>query len=458
MKPRFVSHILAALTASVALYGCGPLGGIFSGGGNDVLIQGERISIIAANQQLTADPLLADVEVELPPPVLNTQWPQPGETVDNRIGHLQAQGSLQQLWTASAGKGSDNASLLMAPPIVAEGRVYVLDAASHLHAFNADTGDAVWNRNLTPAEEADNSSFFAFWSTPERISGGGIAYDEGTLYAATGFGTVKALDPATGNEFWSVNLATPARSAPVVVDGRIYVVTQDNQLMVLNTENGAVLWNHRGIVESASIATSTNVAVSGDTVIVPYSSGELFALRVDNGAPYWTDTLTRTGNITSLTVINDIAGRPVVDRGMVFAVSHSGTLVAINIRSGGRVWTRNIPGIQTPLSVGEFLFIVSTEAQVLCISRDDGRIKWITSLPAFQDPEDREDPIVWTGPLLVANRLLLFSSDGRAVSIVPSTGQIVNQIPIPNGTFIPPIMANGTMYVLTNSAQLVALR
>ena len=90
MKPRFVSHILAALTASVALYGCGALGSIFSGGGNDVLIQGERISIIAANQQLTADPLLADVEVELPPPVLNTQWPQPGETVDD-YQHVVAQ-------------------------------------------------------------------------------------------------------------------------------------------------------------------------------------------------------------------------------------------------------------------------------------------------------------------------------------------------------------------------------
>ena len=82
----------------------------------------------------------------------------------------------------------------------------------------------------------------------------------------------------------------------------------------------------------------------------------------------------------------------------------------------------------------------------------------MTQLPAFEDPEDREDPIVWSGPLLVNNRLLLFSSDGRAISLVPESGQLANQIGIPAGTFIAPVMADGSMYVLTNEAQLVALR
>jgi outer membrane protein assembly factor BamB len=211
-------------------------------------------------------------------------------------------------------------------------------------------------------------------------------------------------------------------------------------------------------VEPAGIATSPSVAVSGETVIVPYSSGELFALRVDNGSPYWNDQLTRTGNVTALTVINDIAGSPVIDRDLVFAISQSGTFVAINLRTGGRVWTRNVGGIQTPLAAGDFVFLVSTEGQVLCLSRGDGRIKWTTDLPAFGDMVNREDPIVWTGPLLVSNRLLLFSSNGKAVSLNPATGQEMNEIDIPTGTFVPPVMARGTLYLLTNDAQLVALR
>ena len=293
---------------------------------------------------------------------------------------------------------------------------------------------------------------------PERQYGGGVAYEDGRLYVTTGHRLAKALNANTGEEIWSVQTDTPIHASPTVADGRVYVITLENQLLVLNSENGELLWEHRGIAEPSALAANSNAAVAGDTVIVPYTSGELYALRTDNGLPYWGDQLSRTTNVTALTVLNDIAGRPVVDNDMVFAISHSGTLVGINMRTGGRAWTRNVPGIQTPLAVGEFVYVVSTQGQVLCLYRGDGRIKWVTQLPAFEDPEDREDPIIWTGPLLVNNRLLLFSSDGRGVSLLPSTGQVANQIGIPGGTFIAPIMANGILYILTNEAELVALR
>jgi outer membrane protein assembly factor BamB len=219
-----------------------------------------------------------------------------------------------------------------------------------------------------------------------------------------------------------------------------------------------MLWDHRGTVESAGILSSASVGVSGDTVVVPYTSGELFALRAQNGTPAWTDTLSRSGNVTSLTIINDIAGRPVIDRNMVFAVSHSGTLAAINFRSGSRAWTRNIAGIQTPLVAGEYVFVVSTDGQVVCMNRGDGRVRWTQQLPAFGDPAGKRRPIVWTGPLLVSNFLVLVASDGRAELLSPFNGSKLGETEMPDGTFIPPVVANGMMYVLTNDAQLVALR
>jgi len=403
---------------------------------------------VATDQQLVADPQLAAMDVTLPPPVINPDWPQPSETASNKIDHLQAVGTLRRLWSAGAGHGTDSDSILTAPPIVAAGAVYVMDSESHIYAFNAENGARIWDLDTAPPDEDE----------PERAFGGGLAFDNGKLFAASGFGNVKALDPRTGNQIWNAKVETPLHSAPIAADGRVYVVSEENQLVVLDENDGHLLWDHQGIVEPAGIATSPSVAVSGETVIVPYSSGELFALRVDNGSPYWNDQLTRTGNVTALTVINDIAGSPVIDRDLVFAISQSGTFVAINLRTGGRVWTRNVGGIQTPLAAGDFVFLVSTEGQVLCLSRGDGRIKWTTDLPAFGDMVNREDPIVWTGPLLVSNRLLLFSSNGKAVSLNPATGQEMNEIDIPTGTFVPPVMARGTLYLLTNDAQLVALR
>ena len=448
MTLRSLSAVTLLLTTALTLSGCSTIGDLFGGNDDDVVVEGERVSIIAADQDLTPDTGLAATTVELPAPIGNAEWPQPGDSPANKIEHLQATGPLRTLWAVPSGKGSDDESLVTVSPIVADGLVYTMDSESHVFAFDANTGARIWDRNLAPEDEDE----------PERAFGGGVAFDGGRVYAASGFGAVKALDAKTGRDIWTAEMGAPVRAAPVVSDARVYIITQENKLRVLNAADGALLWEHQGIVEPAGIASSSNVAVAGDTVIVPYSSGELFALRVDNGVPYWTDQLTRTGNVTALTVINDIAGRPVIDRDMVFAASHSGTLVAINLRTGGRAWTRNVGSIQSPLPIGDFVFMVSTEGQVLCFTRTDGRLKWSTQLPAFVDPDDREDAIVWSGPLVVNNRLLLFSSDGRAVSLLPATGQIVNQIAIPSGTFVPPIMANSTMYLLTNQAQLVALR
>jgi len=445
--PRQFPLVLAMIVA-LPLAGCETLADIVTFGSEDPILQGERIPIMAAEADFNPDPQMEEIEVVLPAPTPNADWPVPGSNAANKIPHLQAAGSLQPIWQVDAGKGTDWRSILTASPIVADGKIFVLDAAGEVFAYNAASGAPLWSRDMA-LEDEDN---------PERNYGGGIAFDNGRVYVTTGHRLAKAINANTGEEIWSVATETPIHASPAVADGRVYVITLENQLLVLNAETGEQLWQHRGIAEPSALAASSNAAVSSDTVVVPYTSGELYALRTDNGLPYWGDQLARTTNVTALTVLNDIVGRPVVDNDMVFAISHSGTLVGINMRTGGRAWTRNIPGIQTPLVAGEFVYVVSTAGQVICLNRGDGRIKWVTQLPAYDNPEDREDAIIWTGPLAVNNRLLLFSSDGRGISIVPSTGQVANQIGIPGGTFIAPIMANGILYVLTNEAELIALR
>ena len=455
---------LAILLAATALSGCGGrIANLFDFDRVDPQIQGERIPIIISDQVITPDPMLASAKMELPPPKRNMEWPTAGGSPDNLTGNLMADGPLQRVWSVTAGKGSDSSSQLTAPPIVAGGLVFVLDAESHLWAFDARTGATAWDKSLVPADLASGGRRFLQFirgpgSNTSKGFGGGIAYANGRLYATTGWGTVVALEAKTGNDVWTVRTIVPVHSAPVVADGRVYIITEENQAQALDINDGRVLWEHRGTVESAGILSSASVGVIGDTVIVPYSSGELFALRAQNGTPAWTDTLSRTGNITSLTVINDIAGRPVIDRNMVFAVSHSGTMAAINLRSGSRAWTRNISGIQTPLVVGDYVYVVSTEGQVVCMNRGDGRVRWTTQLEAFGDPEDREDPIVWNGPVMVSNLLVLVSSDGRAQLLSPFTGQKLSETEMPDGTFIAPVIADGMMYVLTNEAELVALK
>ena len=72
------------------------------------------------------------------------------------------------------------------------------------------------------------------------------------------------------------------RAAPTVAAGRVYVMTIDNQITILDSANGEKKWSHNAITESAGLLGGSSPAVNGSTVAVPYSSGELFAMRVEN--------------------------------------------------------------------------------------------------------------------------------------------------------------------------------
>jgi len=424
-------------------------------------VKGERISVMSSDTALKPDPDLAKTEVVLPPPYQNTEWPEPGGFAANAMYHLEADGGLKLAWTQETGKGSDADSRLTAPPIVAGGRIFVLDAEAHIYSFNASNGSPLWNKELAPPG-GDGPWLGMFGADhsidPAKGFGGGVASDQGRLFVTTGFGDVFCFDASNGKQIWKINLGVPIVNAPVANGGRVFVSTQDNHFFALAQEDGRQLWDNQGITESAGILESTSAAVSGSVVIVPYTSGELYAMNVDSGRIAWNDMLSRNGTVTALSELDDIAGRPVIDRDMVFAISHSGIMVAINLNTGDRAWSRDIGGIQTPWAAGDFLYVLTTDSQVLCLSRKDGRIKWSHQLPRWKDPDSRDHPIIWSGPILVSNRLVIVSSDGTAASLSPYTGALTGRMEVPGGVLISPVVANGTVYMLTSDAQLVALR
>lgn len=441
-----MSRLIALAVMALALAGCSSLNSMLALEPK-TQIPGDRKPVMLAETRVTPDERAADLPVTLPKPYVNAAWSQPGGFADNALHHLAASGALATLWVADAGTGSSSDSRLTASPVAANGTIYVLDAAATVAAFDAATGAERFRIDLTPEDEDGEAGF-----------GGGIALEEGRLFVATGFGFVVALDPGTGAELWRREFGVPFRAAPVVDGGRLFVINQENQLFVLRAADGGTEWDHRGGAQTAGILASNSVGVAGDLVVVPYSSGELFGLRVQNGRQLWADELTRTGAATALAGLTDIAGRPVVDRGIVIAVGHSGRLVGIDTRTGERIWTRDVAGIQTPWVAGDFVFVVSLEAELICLSRADGRVRWVTNLPRWEDPDDKDGPIAWSGPVLASDRLLLAASTGEMISVSPYDGQVLGRIDIPDGVYIAPIVAGETVFVLTDGAELIALR
>ncbi len=432
----------ALLVAGLLLAGCDT----FFGESEGPPLPGERISVLSLSRSLAADPALADLRVRLPEPYANAEWPQPGGYSTHAMYHLAAPGQLSRVWSVDIGEAASDERYLLGEPVIAGGRIYTIDAGATVTAFDAGGGQQAWRVDLTPDDEDDN------------LFGGGLSYDDGRLFVTTPYALVFALDATSGAELWRSPAGGPMRTPPAASGGRVFAVTIDNQTVALAADDGRRLWTHNGIAQDAGLLGGAAPAVAGDTVVVAYSSGELYALRAETGRPAWTDTLAAVSRGDAIATLADIRGLPVIDRDLTIAVSNSGQMAAIDTGRGGRTWTNSVGGTNTPWVAGDFIYVLSNDAELLCITRQDGRVRWIAALPRFENEEDRENPIYWSGPVLVSDRLIVTGSSGEAFSISPYTGELLGHIELPARAHLPPIVANNTVYILTDDAVLTALR
>ncbi len=438
MGHRMALTLLIPLTA---LAGCETWFGEYS----DPALPGDRLPVLTFESRLEPDPRIADLEVRLPRPTVNTGWPQAGGVANHAMHHLAAGGGLGRLWRAEIGEGSSDDAVLLAQPVVDDGRLYAMDAEARVGAYDAETGESIWTVRL----EGDDD---------DGTLGGGIALAGGRLYATTGFAEVFALDAGSGKVIWRRRLSSPMRSGPTVRGGRVFVVTVANELFALGVDDGKTLWSHSGLSEVAGLVGGASPAVDAGIVVAPFTSGEVVALRVENGRVVWSDALTALRRTDPVTSLAHVRGQPVIDRGRVFVVGNAGRMVAIDLRTGNRLWEQAIGGVHGPWVAGDFVFVVSNNAELICLSSRDGRVKWIRPLQQYEDEEDRRDPIRWAGPVLAGNRLLVTGTNGQVWSVSPYSGKLLGWIEVPGPVLIPPIVANQTIYLLTDDAELIALR
>jgi len=409
-------------------------------------LSGDRISVLSLDRQLEPDPDLAKIPITLPAPVVNPDWPEPGGYPNHAMQHLSLPDRLARAWSKSTGEGASRYSRVLSHPVVEKGRVYAMDGAVQVGAYDAATGDRIWQVDLKPEDER-GSSF-----------GGGVAFWNDRLYASTGYGQVLALDPADGKVIWRSNVGAPVRSGPTVSDGRVFAVTVENELVVLAADDGRRLWVHNGIPETASLLGSASPAVEGEVVVVAYSSGELYALTVETGRPLWSDNLALTGNLDAVSTLADIRGWPVIDRGRVYAASHSGRMAAIDLRSGERAWEQELGSTHSLWVAGDYVYILSNDNELLCLTRNDGKVRWVRVLPSYENDKKKKDPMTWAGPVLGGDRLIVLSSDGGALSISPYTGEPLGRDEMSAGGYFAPVIADNSLYVLTADAELSAYR
>jgi len=445
---KTIAKLLLALAATTTLGGCAVIDGVRgdSGKKGNTPTIGNRVDILGIERDTEVDPALAGVAVTLPPAAVNEAWAQPGGNASKSPGHVELGQGLSRIWTAKV-TGANPRARLAASPVMSDGRIYVVDTTARVTAFDANTGAQIWSNALEIEKDGKPSRF-----------GGGVSATGTNVFATNGVGDVASLAADTGAIAWKKRPAGPLRGAPTLSNGNVYVMTQDNQIYALRQSDGEAQWNEAGPVAASGIFGVGAPAAAQGTIIAGYSSGELAAYRYENGRGLWSDTLSRTAMSTSVSTLTDIDADPVIDRGRVFALGKGGRMASYELVSGQRIWEINIAGISTPVTSGEWVFVMTDEARLLCVARSTGKIRWISKLQRYKNEKKKKKPISWYGPVLAGGRLVITNSHGAVWSVAPDEGTATEILDVGNDVSLAPIVANNILYVLDDSGRISAFR
>ncbi len=455
---KFSGLALGVLAMAAALSGCATINRFSHKDEGPVAVasQGQRISIVAFEQKLEPSKSLKGVGYYLPPVQPVASWPVAGGPSDALVQNADAAKAFTVAWSRSIGMATKNETEVLAQP-VSDGRlIYTLDGEARVSAFDVNTGNPVWTRDLNPHIKRDKIGF-----------GGGLAVQDGKLYVTSGYRFIRALDAASGKDLWNKPVDTPLHSAPALGDGLVFVTDVDNQVFAFDQATGEMNWTYQAIAEPARILKASAPLVSEGVVYAPFSSGEVVALTSAKGEPTWDQVLAQSSRTNALSEIRDIAGRPVLYNGLVFAASHAGVFQAMDAKTGDPKWHIAADSVNTPWIAGDVVYLVTLQGELICANRESGQIYWLKDEDTgyvkdgksmFGNPKKVGKAPLWAGPVMASNRLVMVNSLGEAVAFDPKTGAKTQTLKLPSAAYITPIAVGDKLFVITDDAKLVAIR
>lgn len=406
-------------------------------------LKGTRESFIIVGNSLKPDSSLKDMAINLPAAKDVKNWNHVGGNPSHLMPPVLANKDVKKAWDQSIGEGSDTHHRLITHPVVNNGLVYSMDINGHVEARKIEDGSLAWEIETSPEEGHSNAM------------GGGFAADGNALYITTSFGDVWCVEAQSGKSIWTKNLETPIRAAPTVFAGRIYVVTVNNEIYALEAKTGDELWDYAGIIEPSSLLGGSAPAACPQAVVVALTSGEIYCLSPESGRMLWSDTMTPALRIDTVSSIAHIRARPIIEDNTVYIASHGGRIAAYEISTGKKIWTKEIGVLRTPVLSGDFLFVITTNDDLVCMLKSTGQVRWAASLPRKRESEE---VITWAGPIVVNNQLVIVSTNEQMAFVNVKDGTIDTTVNLESACQLSPIAAGKTIFTLTDSGLLQAWR
>ncbi len=240
---------------------------------------------------------------------------------------------------------------IIASPALDSGVLVVNSASGILKAFNASSGEDMWEVDL------DVPPLTLRGISAPTIAAGGVI-------VGTSAGELSVFMLEKGQQGWSVDVGEPSGSTElervidvdsqaVVFGDKVYSVSSRGNLVAIDIRNGRVLWKRQ-------YSSYRQMAISGNTIYLTNTKGHIYAVDRINGLERWSNlALTNRG----------VTGPAVVGKNIVVG-DFEGYLHFVNTESGEFVSRHEVDssGIHTtPTVVDGIIFSQARDGSLQAI-------------------------------------------------------------------------------------------
>lgn len=414
--------------------------GLLAGCSEDPKIIGTREFLLTSPVDVMVDQVTAFKPMHFKNAVRNSAWNQncwsPEHTQENLSFDVQ---NCQFLWKQKFNQGSRRYAKAITNLVAHHGVLFGGDVNGHIIAFDLKKQCVSWRLNLDlPNEDIAKISGLAFLSEHE-------------LVVTTSEGLVLIVDLKSKKIVKRKKLDCPIRSAPNVSDHHIIVQSSNNNLFVMD-RNLDVLWSQSETPENVVFLGSSIPVTDGHTIIAAYSDGEYKAYDF-SGNELWSDFLTPHSLDYTIANILHIYASPVMSDNLAIILGNGGKLTANDIITGERVWSLGIHGLQTPVVIGKWMFVLDSDGRVFCIETHSGKVRWYSSVKMN---EKKLRIKAWTAPLVAGNAVITALNDGSVLFFDVADGHLIRSIDSKAFDPIQSVLVDNVLYVLSENGFLYA--
>jgi outer membrane protein assembly factor BamB len=183
-------------------------------------------------------------------------------------------------------------------------------------------------------------------------------------------------------------------------------------------------WFQSGILRTTAIFGAADPVIYKDSIIVSYSSGEIYGVNKKTGESLWSQNLNLSKATNSDFYLNDIDATPIAKDDMIYTIGNGGWMMAISTKNGNYLWRKEIAGIIDFWLAGDFLYVINNDNKLLAIHRKTGGIKWISQLPNLAKKDKLETRIIYSGVIMAGDKLVISNNSGALLIASPIDGKV----------------------------------